>query len=189
MKLAVLLAVAALAGCIRVGEGEDLYLVCERESTSPFPPYSPSELEGFVRSDPPMDRALATQLFGDLAERIHTERGYPYDVFVAQLEQSPDGTWRFFANGTHPEGVDTYALTWPPEDERVRATERYAAIARRAAANESALRDLGEPTGAFWERALPGCVRLEYAGGRAWVNVDTDVVVSLEIQPSAGGNP
>lgn len=187
--LTFLVLLAAFAGCLRVGPGSDLHLVCERESTSPFPPYTPRELAGFVRQDPPMDRALANAIFPDLAERILHAGGAPYPRFEANLSQDPtDGRWLFFANGTDAAGTDTYALVWPFPDERVEPPARYAEAARRAVANESATKAWGAQTGVTWTRELPGCVRAEHPEGAAWVNVDKDIVVSLEETPPGGRN-
>lgn len=186
--LVVLLASLALAGCLRVGPGEDLHLVCERETTSPWHPYAPDDLAQLTRVEGELDAQTRGALFQDLADRLVTPGAAPYARFEARLSPAGDGAWRFDANGTWPGGRDAYVIAWPLDpDAPVDATSWLRQQARGIVANQSALagRAEGEPLAATWEPALAGCVHLEYPETDVTVNVDKRIVVSIRDAMSA----
>jgi len=177
-----------LAGCLRVGPGEDLHLVCERDSSSPWHPYSPDDLARLTRVEGDIDDAAVRAILQVVADRLVTPGAAPYASFGARLTPGSGGSWRFVANGTWPGGEDVYDITGPiARDAPIEATSWLRQQARGVVANESALagRAEGEPLFATWEPALAGCVALEYPEVRVSVNVDTRLVVSIRERMSA----
>lgn len=179
--LALCLALAlALAGCLRVGPGEDLHLVCERESTSPWHPYSPDDLAIVTRIEgPTMTEEQRGRLLTEAADRLLTQGARPYDAFESRLYPIGGGVWRFDANGTLGNGTDTYALELPALNSTVFTPASLVEVAHAAARGASVVEGPATTVErATWERDLPGCVRLAYADGtEVWVNVDKGQVV------------
>lgn len=185
MRAAALVLVLLFAGCLRVGPGEDLHLVCERESTSPWHPYSPDDLAVATRVDATVDAGTLRTILQDVADRLVTPGAAPYERFEANLTQTEEGRWRFVANGTWPGGEDHYDIPWPAGDAPIPATAWLMREARAAVAGEPTLAGAGEPTAGTWSRELPGCVSLAYPERSVVVNVDKGIVVSVQTDGSA----
>lgn len=179
MRAPAILLALLLAGCLRVGPGEDLHLVCERKSTSPWHPYSPEEIRSLARTNgvPP------ASVYTEIADSILTLGARPYVTFDARLFPAAEpGAWRFEANGTFGNVTDRYALTLPLANATTLASpESVAAPARGAAEREPALAGrLAGDARATWTAELAGCVRLAYASVDVVVNVDKAQVVSID---------
>lgn len=178
MRAPAILFALLLAGCLRVGPGEDLHLVCERKSTSPWHPYSPEEIRSLARTNgiPP------ASVYTEIADSILTLGARPYATFDARLDRAAEpGAWWFEANGTIGNVTDRYALTLPLANATLEAPESVAAPARAVAEREPALADrlAGDPR-ATWTAEHAGCVRLAYASVDVVVNVDKAQVVSID---------
>lgn len=184
MRATAVILALLLAGCLRVGPGEDLHLVCERERTSPWHPYSPDDLAAVTRVNGTIDAGTLRTILQDVADRLVTPGAAPYETFEASLAQAEEGRWRFVANGTWPGGEDHYDIAWPAGDAPVPATAWLLKEARAAVAQEPTLADAGVPTGATWSRDLPGCVSLAYGEKDVVVNVDKGIVVSVQANGS-----
>lgn len=172
----------APVGCLRVGPGEDLYLVCERKSTSPWHPYAPSDLAIVTRVEGPEPTTeQRDRLLTAAADRLLTQGAAPYDTFEARLHPIGGGVWRFDANGTFANATDAYAIELPPLNETVFAPTILWTRAHQAARSANVVQGPATTVeGATWERDLPGCIRLAYADGTiVWVNVDKAQVVDI----------
>lgn len=178
LPLALALALA-LAGCLRVGPGEDLHLVCERESTSPWHPYAPSDLAVVTRIEGPVTMEQRDRLLTDAADRLLTMGAAPYEAFESRLYPIGGGVWRFDANGTVGNATDVYELELPPLNETVFAPTHLWTRAHESARGASVVEGPATTVSrATWEPDLAGCIRLEYADGTTvWVNVDKGQVV------------
>jgi len=200
LRASLAIAVALLAvGCLRVGPGDDLHLVCEDRTASPRKAYDIGFLvaQTRVEGQPPPDRDKVAMLE---AARHHviTPGGRPHGGFRATLAPAelPDApeAWLFEATGVGAEGAppDAYRVvlwkegaTWvggaehrqpnlvrPPHSIAQPAWDAVNASAEaRAALPEGSRED-----GASWSAALPSCVRLAYRDAE---NDRTDVVVNV----------
>lgn len=180
--LALALALALVAtGCLRVGPGEDLHLVCERESTSPWHPYSPADLEVVTRIEgPPTTPEQRGRLLTEAADRLLTQGAAPYETFEARLAHLGGGVWLFAANGTAGGATDAYAIELPALNATVFAPTILLTRAHEIAVAGGAVDARPDAVErATWTPELAGCVRLDYAGGgTVWANVDKGQVVA-----------
>lgn len=184
LALALALAPALLAGCLRVGPGEDLHLVCEEKTASPRKAYD----VGFLVAHTTVEGELADMervaILEAVRHHVIAPGGRPHFDFAATL-----------APATLPDGLDAWVFdalagndaSRPPDVYRVYAWKAGAAwvasaqpgvegvfrppasIAQPAwdVANASpevrgALPNGSYEAGATWEPGLPSCVRLRY---------------------------
>lgn len=173
--LLALAALLALSGCVRVGPGDDVYLVCERKRGAPGAAYGPEDLLRLTRWDnATLAREDAAALVAAAQPHVITLGGAPHQTFAANLTSEGDGLWRFVAQATTREGVeDRYdvLLQESPAPSAVATTitppASVVAAAEDVLAREPDLADLRARTpalvGAAWDPESPSCVRLDYA--------------------------
>ena len=207
MRLALALTlVVAVTGCIRLGSGDDLHLVCEEKTASPRKAYDIGFLVAQTRVEGELDDKERVAMLEAARHHVIAPGGRPHFDFAAtlapaQLRDQPTA-WAFDAlagsGGARP---DVYHVILWPDDGMWLAGPAYgqpglirppASVAEPAwetADNSSDVRD-ARPTNssqraASWDPALPSCVRLEYASGEAErlevvVNVVQDRVVLID---------
>lgn len=196
-----------LPGCI-LGSGPDnVRLVCERRTGSPWHPYPPDVLEGITTVEEGLAPAERLQAFVLLADQILTLRSEPYERFEAVLREEGDGLWRFEANATwragEESGEDGYLVTLLVRDGAVRnareehgvpAPERLAERASVVLARDADATELvaGKPdiVSATWHEGAPSCIDVERGcegcpPTHAWVNVVRGQVVLVTDENAA----
>lgn len=174
LVLTVMLGTAA-TGCLRVGPGEDLALVCEPKTRAPGPAYGPEDLLRLTTWD---DAALAREdalALVTLAQpHVITMSRVPHHALQATLGREDD-LWRFHAQGNTTNGTrDEYDVlieaSTPPNlvTEAVQPPASVVAAATDAVEREPSLAPFREraPTllRATWEAENASCVTLHYAG-------------------------
>ena len=206
LPLALALALAlALGGCLRLGSGDDLHLVCEEKSASPRKAYDIGFLVAQTRADGSIAEKDRVAMLELARHHVITIGGRPHDAFTATLApaENASGEWRFEALGAIESfPPDVYRVwLWREGDAWIASAERGEAdvvapprsVAQPAwdAANASAevgaaLPNGSAPASARWDPALPSCVHLRYAGTddaerlRVVVNVVQSRVVLLD---------
>lgn len=184
-RAAHLLLALLLAGCLRVGPGEDLHLVCEDESTSPRPGYFVRDLVALVDvEDETLSAPERDALFDAARPHLLTRGGSPHPRFEGSLTREPSAepaAWRLRATGSDDDPAtpdDTYDVRLTREGATVRATpgaptlgpiavpDSILASATTAVSRDTRVVELLDGTphlaGAGWDPQLPGCVRLAY---------------------------
>lgn len=201
---AALLVVLLLAGCLRVGGGDDLYLVCEGKSSSPRMAYGVADLLAATRVEGEWTPQEVAAMLDAARRHVVTPRGAPHESFEARLDgaNATEGIVPFHATGTLGPHVDVHDLelvragapgtAWtarmmdPQLPGRVRAPASLAEPARAAAMDEPTARaalERGALAGASWDPELPACVRLHVdAAERATVvvNLAQERVVAVQ---------
>lgn len=206
-SLALALALAlALGGCLRLGSGDDLHLVCEEKSASPRKAYDVGFLVAQTKVEGELDDMDRVAMLEAVRHHIIAPGGREHFDFAATLKpaeerEAPDA-WVFDAiagsDGEHP---DLYRVfVWRADGAWVAGAQHGmkdvvrppASIAEPAwaAADASdevrgALPNGSHPALATWDPALPSCVRLEYANAAGEtldvvVNVVEDRVVLID---------
>lgn len=181
MTRALLLALAlaltlALPGCLRVGPGEDLHLVCEEKSGSPRMAYGVEDLLARTTVNGSLDGPSRVRILDAARHHVITVRGAPYATFDATLSSTTPTAWRFLGVGSWEDAEpDVYDVTIEdvggrtPVPDVVDAPRTIRDAAWRMA-NESGeeIPTLGRAT---WDAGLPSCVALFHDGGSLVVNV------------------
>lgn len=178
----------ALAGCLRVGPGEDLHLVCEEKTGSPRKAYDVGFLVAQTRVEGELSDKERVAILEAARAHVITLGGRPHSGFRAELSQDGE-MWRFLAfgerDGRPPDVYDVRLVRtnggWsapppvtPPGSvlapawSAVNATEPTRALFGNASAIQ-----------AEWDPALPSCVTLFAEGRGVVVNVVQGRVVLL----------
>ncbi|HUR68501.1 MAG TPA: hypothetical protein VM370_04585 [Candidatus Thermoplasmatota archaeon] len=201
MRAAIALAILLVAGCLRVGSGDDLHLVCEEKSGSPRKAYGIDFLVAQTRTDGsvPAERKLA--LLEAARQHVVTLGGREHAAFDATLGSAPaaaDGAtrWSFHAVGVRDSAEpDVYDVELRLDGDRATgappaptpgpvAAPRSLVEPAWAAAN--ATREVTARAGAnatlawaSWDPDLPSCVELHLGAADATVNVLQSRVVDI----------
>lgn len=191
----VLLVMIAGAGCLRVGPGEDLHLVCEEKSGSPRKAYGIEFLVAQTQVDEAVPQELRVPLLEAARQHIITMRGVEHAGFEARLAPAGEG-WRFEATGAWADAPpDAYVVDLRPENDSVvgpaqieapRSIRDLAWASANASGEVQAAFPAGaaQPTSARWDPELPSCVLLRLQGAgqarEAVVNVAQSRVVALD---------
>ena len=186
--VAVLLTLA-FAGCLRVGPGEDIALVCEPKTMAPGPAYGPEDLLRLTtwgNATLPREEALA--LVTAAQPHVITMSRAPHQALHATLAEE-DAWWRFRANATTVDGtLDEYDVlidAGPPAravSDEVQPPASVVAAATRVVERSEDMADFRARApalvGATWDDETSSCVTLHYAGGeRVVANVAQGRVV------------
>lgn len=196
--LALALALAFVAGCLRIGADEDLHLVCEEKSASPRKAYEVGFLVAQTRIEGELADKDRVAMLEAVRGHVITMGGRQHADFAARmgpavLRDAPQA-WAFDAVAGHGgEGPpDLYFVVVWREDSTWRASAAFPvfglvrpphSVAQPAwdTANGSdvvreALPNGSVPAAASWEAATPSCVRLTYRNAAASA---LDVVVNV----------
>ena len=177
----------SLTGCLRLGESDDLHLVCEEKSGSPRKAYDVGFLVAQTRVDGELDDMDKVAILEAARAHVITMGGRPHVGFVANLTPAEGDAWRFRAigenegaTGDHYDVLVAYATdtsAWaaaPPI--RPPASVLAPAIPAAEAYHWTAL----AASNATWDAALPSCVTFQDGSARIVVNVVQGRVVLLE---------
>lgn len=191
---ALALALALVSGCILTGAPDDLSIVCERKTGSPWRPYAPDEVKAMTLIEPGATAAGVNDAAKAAADRVLTLGAAPYDRFEAHLfrgggerEGEHEG-WVFDANGTKRNATDRYVIvfaamggTLVPRDPSVYVPASLLSRAADIVARDPEARALvGDeaPVAGHWDANAPSCVIVQYGlDHRIVVNVVQQRVV------------
>ncbi|HVM45068.1 MAG TPA: hypothetical protein VM582_03945 [Candidatus Thermoplasmatota archaeon] len=179
--LVLLLAALLLSGCLRVGPGEDLHLVCEEKSASPRKAYDIGFLVAQTRVEGSIEDKERVAMLEAARHHVISPGGRAHEGFRARLAPADaEDAWLFEGVGVVGERrPDVYEVflwkdgaTWsgsavPRQRDVIRPP---ASVALPAWETANASREVQEalPEGAAarlasWQPTLPSCVRLAYA--------------------------
>lgn len=196
LALALTLALA-LGGCIRVGPGDDLDLVCEEKMASPRKAYDVGYLVAQTKVEGTLGDTDRVAMLEAARQHVIAPGGRAHSDFAATLApaglRDEPGTWVFDAiGGSDREDPDVYRVfVWREADAWVAGAEPGekdlirppASIAKPAWRAANALEEVRSklPNGSFeaearWDPAIPSCVRLTYANAQ---RESVDIVVNV----------
>lgn len=184
--LLVLLALAG-AGCLRVGPGEDLHLVCEEKTGAPRKAYGLDFLVAQTRVEGNISDERRLSILEAARQHVVTPSGRAHAGFNATLSRVSQDEWRFDAIGVWDDAPpDEYRVPIEVIDRTPRAPTLVEAprsvrdVAWRAAnQSEPGGGSFPEPTLAVWDPGLPSCVRLGGDEREVVVNVAQGRVVYI----------